>query len=265
MWRDVYPIGVHFAAAQLIGSVFLGILTYLYTDPTEMYYRWVMELSGIAGAAAMLFMLYFYRKDKAAREYGRLIPSPGGSKLPLQEAFWFLAIGAGLAIYGNMLVSCLTVFFSPETYSQEMDMVTQGKSMGEMILWMGIISPLAEEVIFRWCIYLRLRDSMQMKAAMIISGVLFGIYHGNLLQGIYAAILGSFFAWFLEMSGNLWSCVLLHIGANVMSLLISEYGAWLGTYMGGILLLVYVALLAAIVFGVMHFFRKGRERGYRAI
>lgn len=36
----------------------------------------------------------------------------------------------------------------------------------------------------------------------MISGLIFGIYHGNIVQGIYASILGTAFAWILEMSGG---------------------------------------------------------------
>ena len=39
-----------------------------------------------------------------------------------------------------------------------------------MIFWMGIIAPAAEEMIFRWLIYLRLRDWLKMPVAAVISG-----------------------------------------------------------------------------------------------
>lgn len=51
-----------------------------------------------------------------------------------------------------------------------------------MIFWMGIIAPAAEEMIFRWLIYLRLRDWLKMPVAAVISGLIFGIYHGNIVQ-----------------------------------------------------------------------------------
>lgn len=51
-----------------------------------------------------------------------------------------------------------------------------------MIFWMGIVAPAAEEMIFRWLIYLRLRDWLKMPVAAVISGLIFGIYHGNIVQ-----------------------------------------------------------------------------------
>ena len=74
----------------------------------------------------------------------------------------------------------------------------KAKQMWFLILSMGIIAPLAEEIVFRWLIYLRLRDYMRMGAAAVISGLIFGIYHGNLVQAVYASLLGIVFAYILD-------------------------------------------------------------------
>ena len=114
---------------------------------------------------------------------------------------------------------------------------------------------------------------MRIPAAAILSGVIFGVFHGNFVQIIYAGILGAVMAYILEMSGNLWSSVLLHIGANVFSLLLTEaapkllalegtpYAAMANTAV----LTLYGILLAAVIFGIFHFVKKGKKRGYRAI
>ena len=67
-------------------------------------------------------------------------------------------------------------------------------------------------MIFRWLVYLRLRDHFSVLVSAVISAAFFGIYHGNVLQAVYAFILGALFAWFLEMGGNKWTSVLMHIG-----------------------------------------------------
>lgn len=51
---------------------------------------------------------------------------------------------------------------------------------------------------------------------------IFGVYHMNLTQAVYAGILGVVFAYFLEITGSLWASVLLHMGANIWSLLLPE-------------------------------------------
>ena len=74
----------------------------------------------------------------------------------------------------------------------------------------------------------------------MISAAFFGIYHGNVLQAVYAFVLGGIFAWFLEMGGNKWTSVLMHIGANTWILIFSEYAQTLVEKAGaGSLLMIY--------------------------
>ena len=50
--------------------------------------------------------------------------------------------------------------------------------------------------------------------------------HWNVVQFLYAGILGLLLAWLLERTGFLYAPVLAHIGANVMAVVRSETG-WL--------------------------------------
>ena len=152
-------------------------------------------------------------------------------------------------------MAILQSFINSSAYQESMTRITEGKSLLMMIFWMGIIAPAAEEMIFRWLIYLRLRDWLKMPVAAVISGLIFGIYHGNIVQGIYASILGTAFAWILEMSGNICSSMLLHMGANIWSLLISEYALDLYSMKYGvqILILIYLILLISVVYCPTHF------------
>ena len=147
-----------------------------------------------------------------------------------------------------------------------MTKITSGKSLFMMIFWMGIIAPVAEEMIFRWLIYLRLRDHFSVLFSAVISAAFFGIYHGNVLQAVYAFVLGGISAWFLKMGGNKWTSVLMHIGANTWILIFSEYAQTLVEKAGvGSLLMIYGVFAAAMIGGYQYFARRGEKRGYRAV
>ena len=47
-----------------------------------------------------------------------------------------------------------------------------------------------------------MRDNMRVITAALFSGLTFGIYHMNLLQGVYATIMGLLFALILEWRGK---------------------------------------------------------------
>lgn len=80
-----------------------------------------------------------------------------------------------------------------------------------------IITPICEEIIFRGIIFNRLKRYTNIPNSIIISALIFGIYHGNLPQLIYAFIMGIIIATIYNKTNNLLSPVLFHITANSTS------------------------------------------------
>ena len=102
------------------------------------------------------------------------------------------------------------------------------------ILIYGVLSPLAEETVFRGItlqrLYLLCHEKKSGKTAFLLaaglSSLLFGIYHGSVVQGLYAAAMGFLFCLFLALGGNLFRVIVLHGGANVMTLFLSQAGTF---------------------------------------
>ena len=78
-------------------------------------------------------------------------------------------------------------------------------------------APMMEEAVFRLGIYGLLRP----KAAAFLSALAFGFYHGNMIQGLYAFLLGFVLAWGYEKCpwGKYRMAVLMHAAANGAALL----------------------------------------------
>lgn len=222
VWRVVYPCGIHFLISQIVANVGLAVILKGMGGTMDDFNSHTIFLTGITALLTMIPCLYFYKRDVRARVTGGLIPKAGGRRLKAGEGLWLLLIGASLATFANMLVAALQNILPVREYQETMNQITSGKSIWMLVFWMGIVAPVAEEMVFRWLIYFRLRDYMRMGMAMAVSGILFGIYHMNLTQAVYASILGMMFACFLEITGNLWASVLLHIGANCWSVLMPE-------------------------------------------
>lgn len=227
----------------------------------ETYLDHTVFLTGLTGILTMFLAVFFYRRDAHKRAMAGVMSMQSSKFLSLKETGNLLLAGAGLAQYGNFLMVLLQGVISSEAYQESAARITEGKSIFMMIFWMGIIAPAAEEMIFRWLIYLRLRDDLKMPLAAIASGVIFGIYHGNMVQAVYASILGTAFAYIFEKSQNLYSSILLHMGANIWSLLVSEYMFDLFSIKYGSLILIgiYVLLLGAMVHCFGHYARSCNE------
>lgn len=255
----------------------------------SVYYQHVLMLTGLTGILAAIPCILLYRGDLARRRKtgilnlggGRLqktgteqtvgnIASNGkfvrksacGCRISPVEIPGFLVIGAFLGQYGNILVGLFQQYLNPEVYQESQALISQGKSIWSLIFWMGIVAPFAEEVIFRWLVFLRMRDNLRVITAAVLSGLAFGIYHMNLVQGVYATILGTLFALLLEWRGNLFTSVFLHIGANVWSLVVSDVMLYLLEHVGAAAVMALnLFLVFAGAFGIWKCYQDYKKRG----
>lgn len=85
------------------------------------------------------------------------------------------------------------------------------------LLCYGLITALSEELLFRGILYSCFRRYMKLSAAMVMSGALFALYHGNSVQGIYAFVMGCFMAYAYEYFGDFRMPVLVHMLANLLA------------------------------------------------
>ncbi len=122
-----------------------------------------------------------------------------------------LALTSSIAV--NILFSQLHLLEKSETYAEV--------SGNQYSVWFpvglflyGILTPLAEEIVFRGVIYNRMKRHFTIKQAVILSSLLFGVYHGNLIQGLYGFFLGCLIAYTYETFGLFFFAVLFHAAAN---------------------------------------------------
>lgn len=115
------------------------------------------------------------------------------------------------------------------------------------ILCYEIVAPISEELVFRQVIYKRLRGISPVWAAVLISALLFGLYHGNLVQGIYAFIMGCLLALVYEWTGSFVAPVLFHMIANHLSDITYEFESIGEAVYSSIGIIVSIVLLVVSV------------------
>lgn len=123
-----------------------------------------------------------------------------------------LAVSVSLGL--NALLALTGFVESSQTYEQVADR-QYGVVFGLGLLLYGLVSPLAEEVVFRGVIYNRLRRHFGPLVGIVVSALFFGIFHGNLVQGVYGTVMGIFIAYVYERSGKFFTPVFFHAVANL--------------------------------------------------
>lgn len=100
--------------------------------------------------------------------------------------------------------------------------VVSGGSFLINFISMVIVAPIVEEYVFRKLIVDRTAKYGQ-GVAVLCSGLMFGLFHGNLNQFAYAITLGCFFAFLYLRTGNIKITMLLHAIINFMGGIVANW------------------------------------------
>lgn len=131
-------------------------------------------------------------------------------------------VGCGIAlqIAISMFLTVILPLFPKifESYSGVMEAL--GSDSVLMIICVCLLAPIGEELIFRGLTFRIMKKAVPWQAALIVQAVLFGVYHLNLVQGIYAALLGLLLGYLAHRYGSVVPGILLHIAVNTSSYLV---------------------------------------------
>lgn len=125
----------------------------------------------------------------------------------------------------NIFLTLMMQFF-PDLY-KNYEKTVSGFDFGVLPWWalifiVGIWSPMAEELVFRGMVYRTLRKGFGFAFSAILSAVIFGVYHMDVVQGLYAAAFGVVLAIVYEKTHSIWGSYVLHAAFNTLNYVIVE-------------------------------------------
>lgn len=224
LWPVLWYLGVMGAAALLCPRRFS-----------------VLEVAGVAAGAAAVTLLLGGRLYRG-RDFWENLGS-GGKAL----GYGWLLIPAGIAvcIMLNGLLILLGLESTSGMYDGRAEMIYASR-MWEQLLISCVLIPFAEELVFRELGFGRLRKECGPALAAGIIAVLFGIYHLQLVQGLYALCLGLLLAAAYEKCGGLGAAFLVHAVSNLTAVVLSLEGekSWLW---GKSLFVVSATLISGLI------------------
>ena len=116
------------------------------------------------------------------------------------------------------------------------------------------IAPIIEELILRGILFNRLRYGLSFYSANLIQALVFGIYHWNIIQGLYAFGIGLILGYVYEKTRSLYVPILLHVFINGLGFLIRIFN--FGTYIS-----IWAAILIGAIFLFAGIFLFARNLG----
>ena len=87
----------------------------------------------------------------------------------------------------------------------------------------SFLAPIGEELLFRGVVFSYARGALKKKWAILFQAVLFGIYHLNLVQFVYALVIGYILGVLADRAGSIVPGIVLHVIINLSAYLVPAF------------------------------------------
>ena len=122
-------------------------------------------------------------------------------------------------LVGNIVMSVLSTIMDYD-YANALGNMVSSSPVWVTFLGVCICAPLGEELLFRKLLIDRTRRFGDLPA-ILLSGLLFGLFHGNLFQFFYAAAVGMVLAYVYTRTGKYLWCVAMHAALNFVGSIVT--------------------------------------------
>ncbi|MFI3176828.1 MAG: CPBP family intramembrane glutamic endopeptidase [Eubacteriales bacterium] len=238
------PIAVYYMykALEYAGSneeLYMGYYTQSITDNTML----ILAVAALTNLPVMILLMKYDRKKiQVWEEWPHIVNQSPGKVIRLL----LFAIAYCISLNNIITISGLATLF-PEF--EEIAENIYSSTIFVQILVVGILVPIVEELLFRGLLYRRMRYYSNVTVAIVISSAIFGVYHGNVVQAIYAGIMGAAMAYIYEKYRSILWPILFHMIANCTSVCLSSTDIGL-TLMGNTITFLVGTLVATVTAGI---------------
>ncbi len=231
----------------LLGTNLTSILgdVWVLSDETGQFQGYTSNAVTIMGALSYaVAALAIWEKAsvyiKKTKDIVRLSHLKGES----MQSYLMMFLASVGAVIGFNLLFGLTKIVEQSASYQEVATEQYAASLLVGLVCYGLISPIAEELLFRGTIYNCLRQFGNVKLAILFSAMIFGLYHGNIVQGVYGCIMGCLIAYAYEYFGSFKAPVFVHIIANVTAYALSYASITIAELVSWIVCMVCLVMMA---------------------
>lgn len=255
VWNIIYPIFIYYVISNIVMSLAvlaLGI-------SSENYSQHYTMLQTIATAVSLPFLYGFYRKDQMMFTVFHQRTANARQEIPKSKQRLHGALALICGILAGLVLNNVIGATGLLELSRGYQSVTAQFYAGDLIfeiLGVGILIPLVEELLYRGIVYARLSDWIGIPAAALVSALVFGGLHMNIVQFIYAFLMGLLLVYLLEQTHNLYGAVLGHMGANLVTVLRTETGFLDWMSKNAAVYWTATVVMTAVCAGIIWFLRK---------
>ena len=210
----IFVIALHLILSNILYYTVEKLVLDIFHIPKEQFakFSYLGEVFVYAVLILVFFTIYklVFAKDKAE------------AKLSLNPTYSVKCLvagvgGSGVSLLWIMLAEQLPALKdSLNAMNMGNENIGGGSFLGAVVVAV-IGAPLIEEIVFRGIVFRSLRRVSPPWVAILVSSVLFGLYHMNTVQIVYATLMGLVAGIIYEKSNNLLFPILVHVANNLVA------------------------------------------------
>lgn len=176
---------------------------------SNIYFLWGLQVVALYMTAAPIAILVIGKPSP-------LLPLPQKQKaspLMLGTVFCLMMTASVIGTVISTILMRIAEMITRHSYENTLDSVLNETPMPLIVLLVVIVGPLIEELVFRRALMDRLLPHGEI-SAILLSGITFGLMHGNFFQLFYTTAIGVLLAYVYARTRNLLYPLLLHMVFN---------------------------------------------------
>lgn len=234
IWYIAYPFLYYYA----IMLVVMALIQWVLGTANDKFVLCQM----ISSIVTLFFMIPVYLQDMAFLGQAKEKFHMTKEKLLHILAAVVIALCIGTAI--NNMIS-MTPLVQSAGY-KEANEGFYGSTLALELVSSALFTPILEELVFRGIIFNRLKNILEKPAAVLLSTLIFASVHFNIVQFIYALLLGIVLALLMERAGNVYAAMAGHMAVNALAVVRTETGLLEQTVKGN----AFSWIISAVLFVV---------------
>lgn len=167
----------------------------------------------------LFFSIWYYQTCG-----GNYLPNPKKT-FNLQTVTGTILLAPGFQFACSIVMMILTVLM-PEAIKAYEALMEEVGMTGEtsifLIIYAVLLAPISEELIFRGVTMRCFRRAVPFWFANIMQAALFGLFHANLVQGIYTFVFALALGYLCERGGSIYYSILAHFVFNLWGTIIQQ-------------------------------------------
>lgn len=197
---------------QLFNNIVLtNVLPQSFTDSSIFAFLNIIVPEYFVGFPVLIILITLvFKMDKKAPEKNKF----GFGKFIVGLFMMIGAVGVGAVIGAAVNFAIVLPFGVEFGNSNALANLMSGSNAFFRILTVGILAPIVEELVFRKFLIDRVVKYGEW-VAIITSGLMFGLFHGNFSQFFFATLIGGIFAYIYIRTGKVWITIVYHMILNL--------------------------------------------------